>query len=488
MFRLGAFDKTKMLTWALAAGAVAITLMLSKFSSLAMIGALAVAAIVFLCFYSLGFCFGLFLLSCTMNQLGFGVGSFHGRPDNFIMIIAFAALFFHIIVRQPKPAFKFILTKETWLIIIYLCYTLVVSRINSPVWHFSVSGILQLAMSTLSLVLITQLYNMKNDIYKYINWYVALGLIQTVYGLICYAYYTATSRYLFEDTLNGLMTGQLGTSVSVRGTFFEANLFSSFIGCTFLLIISVMTLKGSKSKLLYNVGNIILLLAGITLGWTRSVWLGLVVCLLILFMYFGKKFMKPKTIFSVVGIVVCFIPVYYIIQSSFNQTSGVENLFASKINNFFQTDGGSNAFRVDNAVTTLNDWKLAPVLGRGYFSMKFMGDGAWIISSPLAILHDTGIIGSIIMLSLVLVVIFDSIRSIARSRDVRHRTYLIGMFSGFILNLIATCFTTAHTLSMFWVHMGLLIVLNRLTDKRLENKEIAGTKPADAASLQPNIS
>jgi hypothetical protein len=162
----------------------------------------------------------------------------------------------------------------------------------------------------------------------------------------------------------------------------------------------------------------------------------------------------------------------------FNETSGVDNLFASKFD-FFQTDGGSGSFRVENIATTLNDWHLNPILGRGYFSMKAMGAGTWIISSPLAILHDTGIIGSFIMLILIAFVMVDSILAISKSRDQRHRAYLIGMFAGFILNLIATTFTTAHTLSMFWVHMGLLVVLNRMGSVKVkDNRSYAARNEA----------
>ncbi|SFS61013.1 hypothetical protein [Paenibacillus sp. 453mf] len=456
--------RRKIMVAGLALLTAALATLASSFDPVDLATYLIIAVVAFFALKYFEFSLGIFIAACTMNLFEFAVGPYAIRVETLGLLISVASLLIHALVKRRK----IVLNKETILVMLYIMFTLFVSYfLFNHTWVWSKPGILQLTLSSLgTMFIIAQVGSMK-EVRAFTDVLVVVGLFQALYGFLGYIFYNP-DNVLFSTPI---MTGQLSTSLTLRGLFFEANLFSVLMGFCFILCLTHMAQKTKYKSKLYNPITALIFAAAILLGWTRAVWLSLAICLFIvipLIVLFQKKVViHPRFIFKLVFMVCLLVPVGFIVIQSFN-ANGVD--FMSKITNFASTENGSGSFRAMIFDITMSRWEQSPFFGRGYFSLKETSPTAWIVSSPLAVLHDTGIIGMIIALGLLIPLIVTGFKLSITAKG-ENRPYIISIYCGSLMAIIATCFTTAHTLSFFWLQLGLLAAAIKYMKDRSEALE-----------------
>ena len=119
--------------------------------------------------------------------------------------------------------------------------------------------------------------------------------------------------------------------------------------------------------------------------------------------------------------------------------------------------------RIVSWTTALQDIAQHPIIGNGTASFQLLadarevpilGDSPWVGNSPLRILHDTGLIGLLLMGVVAISTGAKAKKALALRQH--GRDIVIALAAGCFVYLIAFMSTEGTMLSFFWVHVGLL--------------------------------
>lgn len=121
----------------------------------------------------------------------------------------------------------------------------------------------------------------------------------------------------------------------------------------------------------------------------------------------------------------------------------------------------SVGYRLDSYVRAFNDWLAHPWIGNGanVFAQKYITTSQtrdWISNVELMSLHDTGVIGTSVLLLLFIGLGRDLIRVVKKASPGFTRAALLAMALGFLGLLVAYQVTTAFWLGFTWVQLGLM--------------------------------
>jgi O-antigen ligase len=164
----------------------------------------------------------------------------------------------------------------------------------------------------------------------------------------------------------------------------------------------------------------------------------------------------------------------------------------------FNKDGGITSagfdqhealIRVHSINSRLVMWKLsldsissAPFLGNGMFSFSGLYPeapaqvgavtfkSAWISNLPLAILHDTGVVGFILFFTFVGMVVVNGwrcVRHASINKSMSQTDINIGaaLLAGLVALLVSSLTAPAHSLAHFWVVLALMARFNIISNK-----------------------
>lgn len=388
------------------------------------------------------------LFATTLNGAMLPIGNAILKPENSALLLGVGAFLLFAL----KNRAKIVTGAEVLLFMIYIGYTIYISDMLSPVWSDSVAGIIQLIVAFLGFFLVIQLRESgREKIRRYVLLYAGVFVFQTLYGIISFALYVGNGI-----NIGGVMQGQEGHSITMKGTLLEANLFGTFAGAALIVLITLLVSGSLKRNFLWSVCSIILFV-GLIASWTRSAWIGFVIGLLIVGVVYVKEFIKPKTIAVIlITTFLIILPLFAFISGQLDGASGESGMFVSKLTNLVDTsDGSTGAYRLNQFSIALDDLKGHEMTGKGYYSIKRFGEEAWISNLFLFIYHDTGVIGLLIFVPILLIVIGRAI-SFIRKNTGKDKAYMVGLLGGLVLILFCFNFTPGHVLGMFWVYLGLV--------------------------------
>lgn len=410
---------------------------------------------------------GMLLFFSTFNRFSVQLAGSAIRPDMFICFLAVGSFLFQLYRRESDRSRRRLinLNFETVMFTLFISYTFVISIMYSKVYEDSKAGVLQLCFGFLAFIVISQMKRVNlDDIYKFIRYFMAVGIFQATYSLVCLIYYNITGQFLFGEKFGGLMSGQTLSSVTMRGTLFEANLFASYVGTCMLILIALLLNKQLKPSF-YTISGLIILAVALLFGWTRSAWIGFAIGMVFLSFIFPKVILSVKTIYLTLTSLLLLSPLFLYLSAKFDSLSGKSGLLVSKFENIFNSEEGTGKIRVDVYHFAMQDWRKNPIFGRGYFSLKQYGDDLWIGNTVISVLHDSGVIGLALFVILFIPLFLKVILNLFAAESIKDKAYLAGMMSGFILTLFSNNFSPNHTLAIFWVELGLLYVMNELATK-----------------------
>lgn len=263
--------------------------------------------------------------------------------------------------------------------------------------------------------------------------------VQGLLGVLAFLNYLATGNSLGIDVpLSGLALA--------RGTMFEGNIFGSFMAASLLVALGAQL--EAKGWFNWRSLAITLIAAGLVLSFTRAAWLGFVIGLI--FLIVGSKQALSSRMrlalyagsLSLVGVI------------ALTLLPSIGERVEARSETLFDFSSGSGYGRVRLAELAVREWRQEPWIGLGWgsFSGRLPGQSSvrrsWIPNLSLAILHDTGVLGAILL-------VWALLRTVAfRSR----RALLVqahGYVAAFIAVLIAAQATSGFILGLFWFFFGM---------------------------------
>ena len=394
------------------------------------------------------------VLNGWLMQVRVGASDITIRPDQVVLLWALGLLGLAYLVGQVSLYH----TELDLPILGYLGANLASSALISPVKSVSYQAVALLTLYCLMYFVTANLLIQlpAERVGQISRLFVGLGVVEAGYGILILLLYS------IGVPLPGVQLGQTQGSVSIAGTFYEANLFGIYLTIIggFLLAYVLMSDLSSRRRqyLLVGLGLVILALA---LTLTRSAWLmfGLSSVLL-----FGRVMRQSRGLFrlrrstalTLIVLAGALVIVLILFGPLLSELSGRANLLWFRIQRMIDLSDSSIVNRLSYYRLALKRWQQQPVLGWGTFAGEVIGVRWWNGSIPQA-LHDTGIIGTVFLLWMYGRVIVAAWRESRRAPTPFYQASLYAFALGNV-----TLFLTSQTSSFLWVgfswvFMGLTI-------------------------------
>ena len=346
------------------------------------------------------------------------------------------------------------LPKENYLLYIWLICALIASGLSYvPVWSLKMYITLLIAISYYYITLLFKINPISifsSKTFLTFAWF--FGPIMSV------LYVMAILNFNLPDFINHwFQEGSGGTRI--RATIYEANLFGAFLTLFILMVLAI-----NKIKRFWWWVLLIGLHTSLVFSFSRMPWIayffGLFFYLILIHhKTFGyKSVMKYLTITSASIIILTVVLYILYLNYGHNEIIGRTHSMGTR---FVMWSLALESF--------LN----APLLGNGVFSFSALHPeapylvgsethrSAWISNLPLAIIHDTGLVGFILFFVFLLLLIsrawsFVRQESIKGSMKPHHIRIGAALVASSLSLLISAQTIPAHSLALFWVVLALL--------------------------------
>jgi len=378
-----------------------------------------------------------------------------GININYSQIFMIILLIYYILFMRKKGR-KLKLKWFDYLIILYPLTNIFSSIIFSPDTLQSIKTCITI-ISFMLVYFITKLYvfycedNIKviDDIYYF-------NIISIILGIIS-----------FIISLTGIKYENIGASYknliiipSIKSLSYEPNLFAMISAVMFTLCIAAYFYHYQKyNKILVTM----LVLVGIILSFTRTIYAAIPISILIsLIILIHKK----STYFVKILIISVFAVITIKIIASYSEI--VRDTLIERYVNLFNFEEGSGANRTTLyrlALTSLND---SLVFGKGTntsqtdFYNKYTGVSehyaarkGWLTGAWIQSLHDTGIIGFLIIISIFVYSIVMNIKPFNKANTKEFKTLFLWFFMGNIIIAIGSQMSSSLFISFPWIFWGI---------------------------------
>ncbi len=323
-----------------------------------------------------------------------------------ILLFASIIVFLFKDLTQQKQLFRF--DKFDILITLYFLTNLFSSIIVARDFN-SVKGSLVVLSYVLIYFttkrLIEQYYGV-NDLMSLLN---KANFVSIVFGLLSFAFTITSGQRSFGVALGHLKNG----IPSIKSLSWEPNLFAIITGSLFLINLLVYIQKKGGSFIW-----LLLQFIAIVLSFTRSVYLSIIICIVML-MYFAKGKVK-KGFFQLM--VLSIIPVF-ILLIAFNDSLNIQKVIIERVAGLSDFDQGSSVTRLSAYELGLEEFKQSPLIGKGTMSantkvyheykneyVDISGSEGWLTGLWIQSLHDTGIVGMLVVVLIFRYLVFENLK------------------------------------------------------------------------------
>ncbi|HWY57350.1 MAG TPA: O-antigen ligase family protein [Terriglobales bacterium] len=381
--------------------------------------------------------------------------SLHVRPEHVATSIAILAIIVQLL--RGQIALNFRPRNFDYWVLAYVAANFFSSALTSPQPVMTLRWATLNALVVIPYFLVRLLVKDDRQVWLALQSLLWVGLGESIYGT-----FASVSNHVWGTTW-GVELGQYGAIPGTFGTQYEANLFGSYTACTAIMFLALYLLSKERGHSWYGWG-VAWCLAAAFFSLARSVLLGLPFPIFALLWISAKKgrFQLRRLLPLAVGVslvLVMLSPFVLEYVSTRFSTIGVSDV----------SKDVSTAGRLLQMGAALEDVKVHPVFGTGTASFQLLfklsdlgvavtyedDDIGWISSTPLRILHDTGIAG----LAIFLVFLGTLARVTYRARRVATpstKVSMVALSAGLILYAITFQATEATLLTFTWIHLGLL--------------------------------
>jgi hypothetical protein len=387
------------------------------------------------------------------------IGTWNAKPEHMVAAACCGVLFLRICTGNHKWAR---LEKLDVLLLAFLAANYLSSSLYSPQVSSTLRWALLQTLAVSPYFLIRQLVRTKEQLDKAMTWYLWVGVLEAVFGILC-----AIGHSFFGTSTGITLFFYLSFIPGVHGSLWEPNIFGSYCACFAVMCLYYFLAQQHKGWNLWYLAGVAVTTIGISLSLARQGWVCLIyVGGMILFFHLRRRGIRRKRLaVVVVGLLAALIAA---IVSMNNE--GSERLASLTPEQAAQDP--TVLRRAGLVALAIDDITLHPVVGLGSssFQLLYLGEDdsyqgvgdAWLGTFFFRILHDTGIIGSILLgwFMINLVIRCWRVQRRRSSRDVA-----VGALSAAgVVMLIAYQLTDASTLAFTWVHLGLLVTALRLAE------------------------
>jgi len=405
-------------------------------------------------------------LVATLNGIEWSSYGVNVTPER-LLVAPLLLLSLFVLLVSPRLAIK----KNSLLLLAWFAVGLASSVFGpADIWSIKMAAVQAVALSYYFITVVSapNLVSAFNS--RFFIWLTFLWgpIFSIVYASV---YLSELPDYLLFLTQEG------SGGTRLRGTITEANLFGVFV-IFFILVVLAINQKKRIWWWLVMFG----LNASLVFSFSRAPWGSL---LLSLFFYYyfispkkigSKELVKYLSVFLVLFFLSFFLA--YLIFSTFGE---------------YEIIG-----RLHSIQTRLVMWGLAvesfldrPIIGSGFYSFSAIFDyapalvgsdtyrSAWISNLPLALIHDTGVIGFLLFFGFVTVSVvrgWRAVRWVAIANvEGRFRARLGAALLCFVIVLLVSSLSIpAHSLAFFWVAFALLDLFSISVERLKANEMEAG--------------
>ena len=395
-----------------------------------------------------------------------------------------------------KEEIKFISTPLNLPILSFIVIC-VLSLIWSDSFFVSLEELpLFLAGPLLYFIIVNNIYD-ERQINRIIGAVIIVGFLFGIYGIL---------QYNGIDFLFWIGNVERG---KVFGLFGNAGYFAEYLILPLPIAISLFLVSKNKTiKILLLIG-ILIMASTIALTFTRTSYLSLVISFIFMLLLFAisrrkRLFNENKIIFIIILTAMVIIVSLFVIPTSLNEKGTVlstikERVSISQLGSEFTT--GRRAAIWKYTILMIKDY---PLLGSGIgsfqynslrYQAKFFDQGDNRALYPYGVADKThneylqlaaelGIIGLIIFIWLIFAYFYYGLKILKREKERYKQGVIIGLMGSIMAFLIDSIFWFplhhSFTSSLFWLCLGLLVVMGSKEDtavyKSEPNKKITNTK------------
>lgn len=391
----------------------------------------------------------LLAIGATLSGVSFEVAGRNIRIDQVAAILLALQLTGEVLMARRE----LYLDAATYWLAAYFAVALLASQ-WAPDPRNSTLQTLNLASMAALYPLLTNFLGSDAAIERFWRTFIRAGTLAIVLGLL-----------LFFGGLLGLASRYIEFSASIgygaAGTMREANIFGSFAALFLVIGIALMALPGLAATSHRRTPVMTLLFvagAGLIFSFTRASWVAVMLVLLPALVSLRRP-VRTKVVLGFVGVIAIVVAVA--------ATPLVPDEYLKyKVMNLVNFDDGTGAGRLQIWASAFDEVQQRPWLGWGTYSfgdmhrtgMQTSAELAWIGNFALTVLHDSGVIGTLLFSIFLAVTVRGGLRDAKRlwkpAPDAAVR--LVGLCYGVLALLVAFLATTGFSFAYPWIALGLV--------------------------------
>ncbi len=383
-----------------------------------------------------------------MPRLSVEIGGWNARPEHcaaFLVLVAF--LFRWMFNKSPRIS----LTLPDFVVAAYVLWNYVSSVWMSPDPKLTVRWALLNNLVILPYFLIRFLVTDERTLRWAFKAFLGIGIAECIFAVVVFV-----ARQFFAVPF-GAETDQYAEGLGgVYGTQYEPNLLGSYAGC--LAVILLVLYFASRRKPRWLVFGTIISLGALLVSLSRAAFIAFAfVSVILLLIGIRAGLIKVRKILPL-GLILALFVAPFAVTGGKDLLSRFVLLSAEGVENDSQSVG-----RLVALGAAFEDITRHPLAGNGTASFQLLadakqlpilGDRPWVGNTPVRVLHDTGVVGLLLMAALVAVIGRNVWKTLAGQRQTRD---IVGaLAAGCLVYAITFMATEGTMLSFFWVHIGLL--------------------------------
>jgi O-antigen ligase len=326
--------------------------------------------------------------------------------------------------------------------------------------------------------------------------FAAAALTEAALGLVLLFVSARTHSLIY-----GVQQDGDSSFLAAMGSLNDANFFGSFLTPPFLLFLAALTIAFQRAwrRLAGACAAALFVLAlAIFTSLTRGAWLGLVAGLLTFGLLSAARPLQfhRRAVFPALATAVAVIVVGGVVTAQANLAyegvnfrapapaaeapaapgeGGPRLAILDRFKTALDVSMGSTRGRIELVSLALAEWKESPWLGvgTGSFHSRLPGTGRqvrfinapeahpWILTMLVTALHDTGLVGLLIVMWLILAYFLTLLRAAYGVSQPNHRVLLAGLLAGAAALFTAFQVSTGVLLTFPWLLMGLSVMAAR---------------------------
>jgi hypothetical protein len=292
------------------------------------------------------------------------------------------------------------------------------------------------------------------------------NLLLAVLGLACMVISFITNSENFGVSYGHLAQSGVDTIQSripsIKSLSVEPNLFAIITAVIFALNLSLYFFwKKSRGQLL----AIVVIAAALVFSYTRSVYISLLISLIILLALSNKV----RQLISFINVAIVAVVVSLIFYLSLPVDSDLKNAIASRTSSLFEFSKGSGLGRAQAFQMSIDGFLKNPLFGNGTLSadtqfyniyrkiyQERMGSAGWLNGVFIQSLHDTGLVGLLIVFCIYSFVIIGNYRTFKRLPSTTEDKFIaLGFLAGNIILLIASQLSSTLWVAFPYIYWGI---------------------------------